>query len=334
MSKVRVSFILGILNAERTLHKCLNGILKQNFPKDEYEILIIDGGSEDSTLDIVSTYMRHYNNIHLFHNPRKLSEGKGMSKDIGVEKSKGGIVIFIDHDNIISDKEWLKKMLVPFKDKKIMASQSLLEYRKDDGLFLKYVNRIGVEDPFAVPYSLVSQVVLNPQNFELVDGKYYTYDLDYKKDVVLFGGANGCAFRKKVFEIIGGYTRDVDVFASMSEYKMKVAVCKDCKVYHKTASNMLQFLKKKAIYFYRFIKNDYSDKKYRWIPNSQRGKIKFMVMVMYNLSFFGPLIFALKESIKRKESFWLLHPFYLFYMTLFIYIPISLIKMRNFLKYI
>ena len=199
---VKISFILGILNAERTLRECLDSILRQDFPKKDYEIVIIDGGSTDRTLVIIGEYRKKNKNIRLLHNPHKLSEGRGMSKDMGVDKSKGKIVIFLDHDNIIIGKDWLKKIIYPFEDGKVMASQSLLKPIKGDNNFLKYVNDSGVEDPFAIPYSLVAQMQMNPQNFKIERSSYYIYQLDKRN--ILYGGANGCAFRKSVFLEIGG----------------------------------------------------------------------------------------------------------------------------------
>lgn len=329
MRKIKVSFILGILNAERTLEGCLNGILKQKFP-EKYEIIIIDGGSKDRTLYIIKEYMKKNKQIRLLHNPKKLSEGKGMSKDMGINSAVGEIVILLDHDNIILKESWLSEIVSPFKDKHIMASQSLLNYREKDTNFLKYVNSIGVEDPFAIPYSLVAQVQLNPRKFKLIDN-YYLYTLD--KENVLFGGANGCAFRKKVFDIIGGYSRDVDVFAKMAEKNMQVAIPKLAYLHHDTANNFLTFMKKKGIYFYRFIENDYANKSFKWVERGFSKKIRFFIMIFLNLSLIVPFIAILNKFIETKKFFWLLHPFYLFFITLE-YGFITLIKFKNFLKYI
>ena len=43
----KISYVLGIYNAERTLEECLDSILMQNISKKDYEVLIIDGGSTD-----------------------------------------------------------------------------------------------------------------------------------------------------------------------------------------------------------------------------------------------------------------------------------------------
>jgi GT2 family glycosyltransferase len=275
--------------------------------------------------------MKRHKNIRLIRNPRKLSEGRGMSKDIGVNNSKGEIVVFLDHDNILSGRDWLSSMLFPFKnDKNIMAVQSLLKYSKSDSPFIKYVNAVGVEDAFAIPYSLVAQVSLYPKKFNLVKNSFYVHKLSSEK--VLFGGANGCAFRKQVFTTIGGYTRDVDVFASMAETEMIVAVSKNSQLYHKTASSLSSFLIKKAIYFHRFISKEYSDKKFQWTQPGLANQARFFLMILYNLSLVGPGFIGFKKFFSTWEWFWIMHPFYIFFMTLE-YCLITLFKIKNFVKY-
>ncbi len=325
----RVSYILGIYNAERTLEECLSSIFMQSYPQSDYEVVIIDGGSQDRTLEIVHTFMKKYKNIRLLHNPKRLSEGRGMSKDMGVDTAAGEIVIFLDHDNILLQKDWLTKMLEPFDNKQVMASQSLLAYTKEDNYFLRYINHVGVEDPFAISYSLVAQVTLNPERFP-TEGSHFLHTLDSKN--VLFGGANGCAFRKKVFPSIGGYTRDVDVFACMADQKMLVAVPKDPRVHHKTSNGLWSFLRKKGVYYYRFVNNDYQGKKFSWIPKEFRGKVAFLLMVAYNLSIIGPTLYALRRLMKDKEVFWIIHPLFLFFITVE-YLLISLAKLPNTLSY-
>ena len=330
--KPLVSFVLGIYNAERTLHECIDSIFRQKFPINNYEVIIVDGGSNDKTISIIKSYQKNYKNIKLLHNPHKLSEGKGMGKDQGVDSSKGEFIVFLDHDNILEKDSWLSEMLEPFQDKKIMASQSLLRSRKNDTNFLKYINEIGVEDPFAVPYSLVAQISLNPKKFKLIQDKYYEYNLSKRN--ILFFGANGCIFRKSVFKSIIGYTRDVDVSASMAHKNMAVAVPKYPRVYHKTSNNMFSFLKKKITYFYRFINKEYETKSFKWTQIGQPpSTIRFFLMILTNLTLLVPLCTVLPRFFRDKKLFWLLHPFYTFFITL-LYGIITISKIKNFFKYI
>ncbi|MBS3082020.1 glycosyltransferase [Candidatus Pacearchaeota archaeon] len=328
---VKVSYVLGIYNAERTLRECLDSILAQDFSKKDYEIIVVDGGSTDNTLKIVKEYTKKEKNVKVFYNPNKLSEGKGNGKDQGVKKAKGQFIVFLDHDNILIGKNWLKNMLKPFTDKSINASQSMLNPLKKDTNFLKYINALGVEDPFATPYSLVAQVALKPNKFNL-ENNHYKFDLS--PNSILFFGANGCIFRKSVFDKIGGYTRDVDVSANMAFKNMSVAVPLNSRVYHKTSNNMLSFLKKKLIYFYRFIDKEYEIKSFKWTQVGQPpSTIRFFLMVLTNLTLIIPLISILPKIAKDKQLFWLLHPFYIFYITI-LYGMVTITKIKNFIKYL
>lgn len=330
-SKPTVSYVLGIYNADRTLVECLDSIFMQDYPKNQYEVIVIDGGSKDTTLSILKDYSQRYSNLRILHNQHKLSEGRGMSKDMGVMAARGDFLVFLDHDNILLEKHWLTTMLRPFEeDNTMMATQSFLDYQKGDTNFLKYVNAIGIEDPFAVPHSLVAQVVLHPHKFKTIKNAYAVHELSPKH--ILFGGANGCIFRKEVFEITGHYTRDVDVFARMADHRMRVAVPFGVHVYHKTSNDMLSFLKKKAIYFYRFIDHEYSTKSFKWAGQGFSENIRFFLQVAYNLSIVGPGITALRQFFKHGGLFWLLHPFYTFFMTLE-YGIITLARLENMLSY-
>ena len=50
----KISIIISVLNGASVLENCLNSIINQNF--DDYEIIIIDGGSVDGTVKILEKY--------------------------------------------------------------------------------------------------------------------------------------------------------------------------------------------------------------------------------------------------------------------------------------
>ena len=50
-----VSVILPVYNGERYIKKCLESLMNQSYPKDKYEVIVIDNGSSDSTVEILKT---------------------------------------------------------------------------------------------------------------------------------------------------------------------------------------------------------------------------------------------------------------------------------------
>lgn len=67
-----LSVICPIYNEAKYIEVCIQSILLQDFPKDDLEVLFIDGMSKDSTRDIVKEYIRMYPFIKLVDNPKKL----------------------------------------------------------------------------------------------------------------------------------------------------------------------------------------------------------------------------------------------------------------------
>jgi glycosyltransferase involved in cell wall biosynthesis len=65
-----ISIVIPTYNGEQTLAQCLESIVKQDYPREKVEIIIVDGGSKDKTLDVAKngldpSTMRTLENKHL-----------------------------------------------------------------------------------------------------------------------------------------------------------------------------------------------------------------------------------------------------------------------------
>ena len=78
-----ISIIVPIYNAEKFLASCIDSILSQTFKN--FELLLIDDGSQDSSLSICQRYQQNDNRITVFH---KSNEGVTAARKYGVEKAK------------------------------------------------------------------------------------------------------------------------------------------------------------------------------------------------------------------------------------------------------
>lgn len=94
MEKVDVSFIIPIFNIENYLTVCIESILKQE--GINLEIILINDGSIDNSVKIALSYANRYENIFLID---KNNEGVSISRNIGIENSKGKYICFIDGDD-------------------------------------------------------------------------------------------------------------------------------------------------------------------------------------------------------------------------------------------
>jgi cellulose synthase/poly-beta-1,6-N-acetylglucosamine synthase-like glycosyltransferase len=102
-----VSIVVGVRNEERYIEECIESLLLLAYPKDSYEIIIVDGMSTDKTRDIVQKYP-----VVLLLNERK---NVAAARNLGVENSRGNLVAFTDGDCKV-DPLWLKTLVNEMKN--------------------------------------------------------------------------------------------------------------------------------------------------------------------------------------------------------------------------
>lgn len=93
-----VSIIVPIYNAEKNLKRCIDSILAQKYRN--LEILLIDDGSIDNSLLIAQQYAEKDKRIQVFHQENK---GVSSARNLGITKSNGKYMSFIDADDWVSE---------------------------------------------------------------------------------------------------------------------------------------------------------------------------------------------------------------------------------------
>lgn len=88
-----LSVICPIYNEEKYIAQFLDSILKQDYPKDDLEILLVDGMSKDKTREIVTAYIAKYPFVRLIDNPDKIVP---CAMNRGIEAAKGDIIMRLD----------------------------------------------------------------------------------------------------------------------------------------------------------------------------------------------------------------------------------------------
>jgi len=89
---VKISIIIPILNEEKYISKCLDSIIDSDFDKSQMEVLLVDGGSNDKTIEIIKSYQKKYPFFKLLHNPKKIAP---VGMNIGIKNAKGEYIFII-----------------------------------------------------------------------------------------------------------------------------------------------------------------------------------------------------------------------------------------------
>ncbi|MEE9151998.1 MAG: glycosyltransferase [Thermoplasmata archaeon] len=111
--KPYVSVIMTVLNMERTIRECLDSLINLDYPKDRYEIIVVDGNSKDSTKDIVLELAEKTKEPKI-----KLYEKEGLvgvGRNEAFNQAKGKFVAITDGDMVVPS-DWLSKLIENFED--------------------------------------------------------------------------------------------------------------------------------------------------------------------------------------------------------------------------
>ena len=108
--KELVSVIIRTLNEEKHLPELLNSIKNQSSNDFDAEIVIVDSGSTDKTLDIAESYSARITFIE------KENFSFGRSLNLGCEFAKGKYLVFVSGHCIPTDENWLHNLVLPLKD--------------------------------------------------------------------------------------------------------------------------------------------------------------------------------------------------------------------------
>lgn len=96
LNKLKISVIIPVYNAENTIERCMNSICNQTYINTE--ILAIDDGSKDKSLDLLYCYGKKDSRVKVI---TQKNSGPGIARNNGIKNATGDFVVFIDADDYI-----------------------------------------------------------------------------------------------------------------------------------------------------------------------------------------------------------------------------------------
>lgn len=140
MTDIIFSVVMAAYNSQDTIEMALKSIRKQDFPQEQIEILVVDGGSSDNTVAIAEKL-----GAKVINNPFRLPEP---GKTIGIESASGRYVCIMDSDEVIKSKNAFQKRQALFEhNPDVKAIHIAYETPKGMNPCCNYINVIG--DPFS-----------------------------------------------------------------------------------------------------------------------------------------------------------------------------------------
>lgn len=108
-----LSVIVPIRNEAAFILDTLGELAAQNYAADQFEVIVIDGCSDDDTVEKVARFIENHPNFRLLNNPQRLSS---MARNIGVRAARGDAVVVIDGHCEIGNPSYLSNVAKAFEE--------------------------------------------------------------------------------------------------------------------------------------------------------------------------------------------------------------------------
>jgi glycosyltransferase involved in cell wall biosynthesis len=310
-----ISIVIPTLNSQRTLEVCLESISRQKY-EGKLEIIIADGGSSDSTVKIAKKY-----GARIVLNKLKTGES---GKAVGARNAEGDIIAFIDSDNVLPGFDWLKRMVVPFGDKDIIASEPIIfGYNKKDHWLTRYFALLGMGDP-------INLFLGNYDHFSYISGKWTELPIKYKENksyitlllnrILPTIGANGFMIRSSELKsyLDKDYLFDIDILKEMIRDRGEIRIAKvKLEIIHLFSGNINTFVRKQKRRIRDLLYYRSQGIRYLQLDKTRLiwGTLKFVIATLVVVPLF---LQVLAGYLKKNDTAWLFHPLAC-WLTLIVY---------------
>jgi glycosyltransferase involved in cell wall biosynthesis len=131
MSDVEVSIVIPTRNRREDLRACLLALASQDFPREKYEVIVCDDGSEEEISKVVDEFRQTGLDVRYL---RQEPKGPAAARNLGIRHSKGKIVAMTDSDTA-PDRSWLKKLYEALMDDPQAVAVEGKVYASNEGEF-------------------------------------------------------------------------------------------------------------------------------------------------------------------------------------------------------
>jgi glycosyltransferase involved in cell wall biosynthesis len=97
---IKLSIIIPVYNVEKYIKKCLDSIFMQDAISSEYEVIVVDDGTPDNSMEVVENFAKYYPNLIIIHQE---NQGLSSARNSGLKVAQGEYVWFVDSD------DWIEK---------------------------------------------------------------------------------------------------------------------------------------------------------------------------------------------------------------------------------
>lgn len=192
MKNYKIAVIIPTLNEECFIERCFDSIIQQTYSFEDMDVMVVDGGSEDRTCEIVNEISKKYPNVRLIHNPGRI---QSIAFNVGVRQSIAPYILRLDAHATYNNM-YIEKCLKAFGANK--------ELGECDSELIGNVGGVLIIRPQHSGLVAEASAILNQVKFGIGGAAFRVGAEAGFVDTVPFG-----CFPRQVIEEIGGMREDL-----------------------------------------------------------------------------------------------------------------------------
>lgn len=257
---IRLTVVIPVYNAEKTIELCLNSLYTQRYNNDDYEIICVNDGSTDGTLQILNKYREKAN----YKIITQENGGPAKARNTGARAAKGEIILFTDSDCEL-DEAWIKEMILPLENPGVSGVQGAYKTRQK-----------GIIPIYEQMY---------------IESSYKYFKTHAHLDAI---GTYSAAYRRKLFLKLGGFNENYKVACGedfefsymLARNGYKIVFNENAICYHHHPENLLRYMlvKYKRGFWRTLMYKNNKDKITKDTYTSPWDKLQLLTVVLFLLS--------------------------------------------------
>lgn len=311
MNTYSVSIVTCSFNSDcRLFEKVLRAVRQQNYDHALIEHLVMDGGSSNGSDALARKF-----GCRVLQYPEY--RDKSLARmGTGIKIARGDIILFLEPDNIIPTKNWLKQMLAPFWEKSVIGAFSMYNgFEPGMPALTRYTALIGVNDPTVYYLNKSEKLPRFEKKYHLghmtkETGNYLV--VRFSKNDLPTLGDNGHMVRRRIIEKVNRQPEKflhTDAFAQLVDMGYDTYGVVKNEIIHYTGSDIREFIRRRSLYKKRhYDANRRTRHYYVFDPLSYRDRVRLSLFILYSLTFIQPFFIALRGFFAVCDFAWFLHP--------------------------
>lgn len=266
-----ISILIPCYNEESKIGQCIDSLVASDYQKDKMEILVLDDGSKDRTIEVANKKSKEYPEMDI--RVLKLKhEGKSATMNKGVKRAKYNLLITVDAD-ITVEKDTIKKLVAPMDQENVAATNAVAVIRKPRKL-IEYFQMI---------------------EFTINNLIRTSFSRNFKNSIWFFGAV--ACYRKDILKETGGFkkdtlTEDMDICLEMFNKQYKIITVEDAFIFTDACPSIRKLFKQRMRWYFGALQSLFKNR--QLLGKERRSPaVIFLFFNQYWWTFFSFIVFPM-----------------------------------------